>query len=66
MVIRSAERGGGPYNADESVGRQDREVGRTVLGEVKSKVITWHSGSTDKINIERFQNLSQLIVSELF
>lgn len=59
MVIRSAERGGGPYNADESVGRQDREgeVGRTVLGELKSKVITWHSGSTDKIDIETISKL---------
>lgn len=58
MVIRSAERGGGSYNADESVGRQDREVevGRTVL-EVKSKVITWYSGSTDKINIETISKL---------
>lgn len=59
MVIRSAERGGGPYNADESVGRQDREgeVGRTVLGEVKSKVITWHSGSIDRIDIETISKL---------
>lgn len=52
MVIRSAVRGGGPYNADESVFRQDRERSRKngVVG--SHHEVTRHSGTTDKINIE--------------